>query len=148
MKRHTPAALAFAISLAAATTLMAQAPAADVDAVTSTPALPIQQAGSVQFVNGGAGDQERAAMKSLQSEFPLQIAFSGQGGEYGVADEVRVRGDKGPVVAVSKAGPLLMVKVPPGRYTVEADFNGKTQRRTVNASGHLVHWSSPLVSSN
>jgi hypothetical protein len=54
MKRHTPAALAFVISLAAATTLMAQAPSDDVDAVTSTPAL--QQAGNAADpVNAAAG---------------------------------------------------------------------------------------------
>lgn len=46
MIRHTPAALTFALSLVAATILMAQSTAADVDAVTPTPA--VQQSGPVQ----------------------------------------------------------------------------------------------------
>jgi hypothetical protein len=53
MKRHTPAALTFAISLVAATTLMAQAPADDIDAVTSTPAVQVQQEEDAQSLVGG-----------------------------------------------------------------------------------------------
>lgn len=150
MNKHTPAALTFALSLAAATTLMAQAPANDVDAVTSTPVVRVQQAGSVQYLSGGVGEQERTAMQSLRGEFPLQIQFSGKAGEYGVADEVRVNNGQGQVVAVQNAGPLLMVKLPPGRYTVEADFAGRTQRRAVHVGhgGQVLHWQSALVSEN
>ena len=150
MKRHTPAAMTFVLSLVAATTLMAQASSADVDAVTTTPALRVQQVAGVQFLNGGAGEEERTAMRSLGSDFPLQIVFSGKGGEYRVADRVRVLGSQGEVVAVPKAGPLLMVKLRPGRYTVEADFAGQTERRTVDVpdGGRLVHWTGPRVSQN
>ena len=150
MKRHTPSALTFVLSLVAATTLMAQAPSSDVDAVTDTPALRVHQSGDVQYLTGGAGEQERSAMRSLQGEFPLQILFSGKGGEYGVADSVRVHGRAGQVLSVASAGPLLMVKVPPGRYTVEAEFNGKVQKRTVSVGQgqQVLHWSSPLVSQN
>jgi hypothetical protein len=151
MRKHTPAIATFVASLAAATTLLAQAPTADVDAVTATPALRVQESASgVQFLNGGAGDQERRAMRALQGEFPLQIVFSGKAGEYGVADQVRVLDGSRQMVAVDKAGPLLMVKVPPGRYTVEADFAGRTQRRAVQLGGtpKTVLWASPLVSQN
>jgi hypothetical protein len=148
--RHAPAVITLALSLVAATTLLAQAPTADVDAVTSTPALRVQEQAGVQFLNGGTGEQERGAMKALQSEFPLQIVFSGKAGELGVADQVRVLSGQQQLVAVDKAGPLLMVKLPPGRYTVEADIAGKTQRRAVHVHNgpQTVHWSSPLLSQN
>jgi hypothetical protein len=150
MRKHTPAIVTFVLSLAAATTLLAQAPSADVDSVTSTPALRVQQSGGVQYLNGGAGEQERGAMKALQSEFPLQIVFSGKSGEYGVADQVRVSDGSRQLVSVDNAGPVLMVKLPPGHYTVEADFAGKTQRHAVQVGNapRTLHWASPLVSQN
>jgi hypothetical protein len=139
--------MALALSLVAATTLMAQAPSTDVDAVTDTPALRVQQSGGVQFLNGGAEDRERAAMRALHDEFPLQILFNGPAGAYGVANAVRVYNGSAPVLTVANAGPLLMVKVPPGRYTVEADFNGRSERRTISVApgGALVHWGSTAV---
>ena len=51
MSKHTPAVLTFALSLAAATTLMAQAPAADVDAITPTRAAAVEQTAEASFVN-------------------------------------------------------------------------------------------------
>jgi hypothetical protein len=148
--RHAPAVITLALSLAAATTLLAQAPTADVDAVTDTPALRVQEQGGVQFLNGGTGDPERNAMRALHSEFPLQIVFSGKAGELGVADQVRVLNGRQQMVSVDKAGPVLMVKLPPGHYTVEADIAGKTQRRAVQmgSAPKTVHWSSPLLSQN
>jgi hypothetical protein len=148
-RKHVPATLAFIVSLAAASTLMAQGPA-DVDAVTTTPALHVQQWGNVQYLNGGAGMQERAAMRSLDADFPLQILFSGKAGEYGVARQVRVYNGGTQVAAVDNAGPLVMFKLPPGRYTVDADFGSRVERKTVSVgeSGQLLHWASAAVSQN
>jgi propanediol utilization protein len=145
MTSHLPAAFTFGLSLAAATTLMAQAPVADVDAVTDTPALHVQQAANgVQYLNGGVGTQERNAMNALAPEFPLEIMFTNHGGEYAVAEQVRVLNDSGEVVAVRNAGPLVMFKLPPGRYEVQAQFGQLTQQRIVhvgsNGSPSVLHW--------
>ncbi len=147
MKKHTPALLTLVLSLVAATTLLAQAPA-DIDAVTATPALRVQESAGVQYLNGGAGDEERNAMRALRSEFPLQIVFSTRSGAYSVAQQVRLLNGDRQVVAVNNAGPWLMVKVPPGRYTVEAEFAGGTQRRTVqvHSAPKTVHWATALAS--
>ena len=37
----------------------------------------------------------------------------------------------GTVLGVDRAGPMLLVKLPPGSYTVDATYDGKTERRTV-----------------
>lgn len=150
MTKHTPATLALLFGLVGATTLMAQAPTHDIDAVTDTPAVQVQQSSGVQFLNGGAGEGERAAMRARQAEFPLQILFSAPSGAYGVADRVSVADAKGEVVSVHGAGPLLMVKLPPGRYTVEADFGGRTERRHVQVAQapQLVHWASASLAQN
>ena len=150
MTKHTPATLALLFGLVGATTLMAQAPTHDIDAVTDTPAVQVQQSSGVQFLNGGVGEGERAAMRARQAEFPLQIVFSAPSGAYGVADRVSVSDAKGEVVAVHGAGPLLMVKLPPGRYTVQADFGGHTERRQVQVAQapQLVLWASAKLAQN
>jgi hypothetical protein len=150
MKKHTPATLALLLGLVGATTLMAQAPTHDIDAVTETPAVQVQQSSGVQFLNGGAGEGERAAMRARQAEFPLQIVFSSPSGAYGVADRVRVSDPRGEVVAVHGAGPLLMFKLPPGRYTLEADFGGRSEKRQVQLTQapQLVHWASDKLAQN
>jgi hypothetical protein len=142
--------MTFILSVVAASTLMAQAPSTDVDAVTTTPAVHVQEANGVQYLSGGVGDLERQAMRSHQQEFPLQVLFSGKAGELGVANQVRVLDGANQVVAVQNAGPLLMLKLPPGHYTVEADFNGGVQRRSVHVGRgpQLLHWASALVSTN
>jgi hypothetical protein len=150
MTKHTPATLALLFGLVGATTLMAQAPTHDIDAVTDTPAVQVQQTSGVQFLSGGAGEGERAAMRLRQAEFPLQIVFSAPSGAYGVADSVRVSNAGGEVMSVHGAGPLLMVKLPPGRYTVDADFGGRGERRTVQVAQapQLVLWSSAKLAQN
>jgi hypothetical protein len=146
MSKHLPAAFTFGLSLAAATTLMAQAPATDVDALTRTPALHVQQAPSgVQYLSGGVGTQERDAMRALESEFPLEIQFTNRAGEYAVAQQVRVLDARGQVVAVQNAGPLVMFKLPPGHYQVQAQFGRQTQQREVDVGNgaSLLRWATP-----
>ena len=48
----------------------------------------------------------------------------------------------GKVLGVDNAGPMLLVKVPPGDYTVEATYGGKTERRRVRIGeeGSTVNW--------
>jgi hypothetical protein len=148
MTKHAPAAFTFAFSLVAASTLMAQAPSTDVDAVTSTPAVHVQQANGVSFVSGGAGVAERTQLRGMEGDYPLAIEFSGKAGEMGVAKQLRVLDGSGQVVAIPDAGPVVMVNLPPGRYTVEAEFNGAVQRRTVQVGqGHQVlHWATAAAS--
>ena len=65
----------------------------------------MQRAGSVDYMNGGAGDEERAAMTAQQAGFPLRIVFSQRGGAYGVADRVQLSRGGAEVAAIDKAGP-------------------------------------------
>jgi len=91
----------------------------------------VQSAGGVDYVSGGAGDEERAAMAQLRPEFALRIVFSDSTGAYVVADRVEVRGASGTVLAVTTAGPMLFLKLGPGRYTIEASIAGRMDRRSV-----------------
>lgn len=102
----------------------------------------------VEIVNGGGSESDVAHIKSIARNYPLQFIISGRGGEYGVADTLTLRSAAGEVVSVADAGPYVLLKVPPGRYTAEADFNGAVERRVVTVgNGHAtVHWNTPKAS--
>lgn len=128
-----------AILLATSTAAMAQS------APEGLPTAPpeVHQVGQVSVLNGGVGEEEVRWFKSQSSQYPLQLVISGRGGEYGVADSLTVRRGDDELVTVSNAGPWVMLDVPPGRYTVEASFDGQTERRVVQVSGkgvQRVHW--------
>jgi len=108
----------------------------------------IERSAGVEYINGGAGFEARDAMAAVQSRFPLRIVFSGKGGEYVVADTVSVRDQSREVLSVKNAGPLLMVNLPPGKYTIEASYLGKPQTTTVQLSREVrtLNWNWPNLS--
>src|SRR5881227_2932542 len=74
----------------------------------------VQVQGGVEYLNGGAGEEERAAIVAQSADLPLRIVFSVAGGAYVVADHVDVANARAKVLSVDNAGPLLAIKVPPG----------------------------------
>jgi hypothetical protein len=129
MKAEARIALGLTLALVVTCAALAQtAPAAP-----EAPPPVVQRAGSVEYLNGGAGEEERAAMTAQRSAFSLRIVFSQPGGAYAVADHVDV------------AGPLLMLKLAPGDYTVDARFVGRTERRQVRVGrdGTQLDWRLP-----
>lgn len=104
-----------------------------------------QRFGNVEVVNGGVDSDRAAAIKRLAPQYKLRIELSGAGGEYRVADRLQVR-QKGQVItAVPNAGPLLLIDVPPGQYTLVSEFADKQVTRNINvaANGTTVHWVMP-----
>ncbi|HZV93772.1 MAG TPA: carboxypeptidase regulatory-like domain-containing protein [Caldimonas sp.] len=105
-------------------------------------AVPVQRSsGGVEYVNGGIGDGARNAMSQM-SGFDLKLVFSNPAGEYLVADHVAVKGPSGEVFAVDQAGPWLLLKLPPGSYTVSARYAGATQERAVKVGSGMrtMNW--------
>ena len=132
-----------AVALAGAVLAQTSAPAG---ADPGTPPAPrVRSANGVEYLSGGAGEESRAAIDAQRSAFPLRLVFSVAGGAYAVADHVDVSGASGKVLGVDNAGPLLLVKVPPGDYTVAASYGGKTEQRKVKVGrdGATVHWRWP-----
>lgn len=144
-------AVALALSGAVVATA-APLPEADLATVLVPPvstALPrVEQAGAVAYLNGGAGLEEADYMKSRAREFSLQLIFSGRGGEYGVADRVTVRRGAEEMLSIADAGPYLMMKLPPGRYTIEASFDGAVERRSVSVgtATQRIDWNTTKAS--
>ena len=122
--RHLLSSLAFAL----VTALSAHALRAQ-----TLPVPPLQHgAGGVVWVSGGSGEKERAAMGPLAGELRFTLVLSDRAGEYVVADHLAVRGAQGDVLVASHAGPIIMMRLPPGRYTVEATVRGGTEQREVS----------------
>jgi hypothetical protein len=105
----------------------------------------VHTAGGVEYINGGAGEEARAAIDAERQAFPLRLIFSVESGAYVVADHVDVSDAKGKVLGVDNVGPMLLVKVLPGNYTIDASYGGKTELRKVRVGpdGVTVNWRWP-----
>jgi len=145
----------FAIfALAAASAVFAVAAPVDVPASELTdpsvvPVLPtVKTANGIDYMNGGAGAESVTYLKNRSAEFPLQIIFSGRGGEYGVAEKVSILSAEREVFTVPNAGPILMVKLPRGTYSVEATFKGVAEKRKVSIGSGVskIEWSTSRAS--
>lgn len=140
------ALVALSLALAAMTAVSAAEPdlaKTPLDATAASVLPKLQSAGGIEYMNGGAGTEGVDYMKARGKEFQLQIIFSGRGGEYGVAEKVTVRRADQELLSVADAGPILMFKLPPGSYTVEATFKGVVEKRSVSVGSGVakLNWS-------
>lgn len=108
---------------------------------------PVAQHGAsgTEYLNGGSGEEERAAMAARQTEFPFKVVMSAAGGEFVVADKLTVSTPQGELLEIRDAGPIVMIKLRPGQYTLVATWQGKTERRSVRlaASAQTLQWRFP-----
>lgn len=96
---------------------------------------PIHKSGPVEYLSGGIGQDESAAIEKASKRWPLTLEFAVKDKRHAdfVADvQTTVRNAKGhPVLQVNTDGPFLLAKLAPGRYTVDASFAGKTLHEDV-----------------
>ena len=132
---NTNERLAVGLGLALLVTCAALAQTASPAVDNGAPPPPqVRSSGGVEYLNGGAGEEARAAIDAQRGEFPLRVVFSMASGEYVVADHVDVSGASGKVLGVDNVGPMLLVKLPPGDYTVDASYNGRSEQRKVRVA--------------
>jgi hypothetical protein len=83
--------------------------------------------GDVEFLTGGRTPEERAAVKRAAQEWPLEIVFYERDGPRQRTVEnmpVTITDESGKVVFDGIAsGPVMLVKLPPGRYTVNTKWD-------------------------
>ncbi len=120
--------LGLALLLTCAALAQTVAPAVDPGA---PPPPPVRSSDGIEYLNGGAGEEARAAIDAQRGAFPLRLVFSVASGAYVVADHVDISDGQGKVLGVDHAGPMLLVKLPPGDYTVDASVGGRSERRRV-----------------
>lgn len=116
-------------------------------AASAQDAIVVETITATTYLNGGVGKDEAAAVRSVAREFPLRLTFSERkDGEFLTNVPVVIVDARGnPVFELPKAGPLLYVMLPNGKYRVSARFNGLTESQEVTLAGKdgkdlYFHW--------
>jgi len=98
--------------------------------------------GDVAWVSGGIGAESRDRLRALAAGtgFNLKLTFASAGGEYLSDIAVRiVDAAGGTVLTATSEGPLFLVRLPPGRYTVAARNGAREQTQQLSvAAGRLA----------
>lgn len=113
-------------------------PASDID-VGSLPET--QSQNGVTYLSGGVGEDQAKAIESAARNYSLMLTFATQkSGKYLADVKVNIADLKGrPVLDTVADGPMLLVKLQPGKYRVSAVSNDHTVDQTVRvASGHTT----------
>ncbi|HWZ73868.1 MAG TPA: carboxypeptidase-like regulatory domain-containing protein [Casimicrobiaceae bacterium] len=96
---------------------------------------PERSQGSVTYVSGGIGKDEADAMKQAASRYSLAIEMASPASpraEYVADVKIDIRDQRGAtVLSTTSDGPMLLAKLPPGRYTINASKNGTSQQRNI-----------------
>jgi len=125
------------LAAAAALSLLAGASLAQ-----AAPALPaVHTRDGVQYLSGGIGEGEARAIEKASSQWPLMLEFAEhhKPRDEFVADvHAIVRDAAGHrVLALESDGPLVLARVAPGSYTVEATLDGRNlQEKVTVRQGH------------
>lgn len=91
-----------------------------------------QSQNGITFATGGIGQSESAAMKAAAGHYDLMITFADRNGDYLAAVNVKIQDGKGNTVLNTVSAPILLVDLPAGHYTVQADVEGKLLVKTLN----------------
>ena len=101
----------------------------------------LQKAGDLQYVCGGIGIDESTAMRAAMKDYPLSLLFATQSGDYLAKIQVVIEGEKGAQVGQFEAqGPVCLVRLDAGRYTVKASAEGG---KTIGHSVEVVPAGTP-----
>lgn len=93
---------------------------------------------AIPFVSGGIGIAEQEALKAREGEFNLKLVFTLVEGNYIADVRVQMKDGKGAVVVDHLAGgPFFLVRLPQGRYEVNATYHGKMETRDVRIGERL-----------
>ena len=116
-----------------------------VGAFTALSLLPISSAdarramstpsGEIRYMNGGIGEEQADLMRQMSSEFPVRFTFSRHNPEHNTDEfvaDVRLRvTDSGgrTVLDLIGQGPIFLLSLPSGTYTVDAEHDGQVKTR-------------------
>ena len=90
-----------------------------------------QTAGAVQYRCGGIGLDESTAMRGAVKDYPLALLFAAAGGEYLADVQVSISGAG--QAAFTASGPVCLLRLPEGHYTVKATTKeGRDKSQSVN----------------
>jgi len=84
----------------------------------------------IPYVSGGFGVEERENLRAMSKGDNLELSFALRNKDYLDGAEVLIKDRNGRnVLKTFSDGPLFLVKLPQGTYTVEATAMGQTQEQ-------------------
>jgi hypothetical protein len=96
----------------------------------------VQSQGQIEFITGGVGKEERDAILRAAKSWPLLLELaqvSGPGADYisDVQIKIKDKSDKSgnAVLDATVDGPYVLVKLPPGKYGIDATYESRTIHR-------------------
>lgn len=101
------------------------------------PALPpVKSQGQTQFLSGGIGKDESEAILQARSSWPLTLELTQAAGpkaEYISDVQITIKDElRNTILETTAEGPYLLVKLPPGKYSLDATYNSITLHRKLN----------------
>jgi hypothetical protein len=90
------------------------------------------------FISGGVGAHERADLRADAPQYNLRVSFArrSDGAFLSHVDVVLEGKQLAQRIELTTAGPVLLVEVPAGEYTLSASLDGwQTARRHVSVAG-------------
>lgn len=104
-----------------------------VQAQGGVPAL--RSEGPVRYACGGIGVDESTAMRAAMKSHPLSLLFARADGAYLADVAVTLTRAGGAPVSLRAGGPVCLIDLPAGNYTVEAVADSMRKRQTVTVGG-------------
>ena len=95
----------------------------------------VPRPGEAGYLNGGFGEEEADLMRDMSAQFPVRFTFSRHNGTHGtdefVADvHLRILDSGGrTVIDLPQQGPIFLLRLPEGAYSIEAERNGEVKTR-------------------
>ena len=81
---------------------------------------------------GGVGSDDSVAMRAQMKEHPLSLLFARPGGAYMADIDVSIQGpDSVPPLTFRANGPVCLIDLPAGTYSVQASSGGVTKKESV-----------------
>jgi hypothetical protein len=105
---------------------------------SSTPAAlpPVQSQGQTEYLTGGIGADESEAILQQARSWPLvlELAQSGPARAAYISDvRVTIKDGSGTMILDTVTeGPFLLVRLVPGKYSIDASYESKTLHRDVS----------------
>lgn len=97
-----------------------------------TPASTPASSNESFFISGGVGKAERDRLEAMRDQYNFRLQMATSGGAFVSGVNVQIKDAKGNVVLETVTdGPLLMAKLPNGKYTVQASKFGETKTQSV-----------------
>ena len=111
------------------------------NAFSQLPAAKMQ--GAVSYVSGGIGDDEETQIRGAAKEYGVLLEFAEveRGTSHGrwTSDvSVTVKSGANAVLSTTTDGPLMLIRLKPGSYTVEAERGGVKQTKRIEVKAHVL----------